>query len=362
MKIIHCADLHLDAKMTSNLSKEQARERKGELLHTFSRMVDYARKQQVSVILIAGDMFDTRNISATARNLVTDCIRNNPEIDFLYLKGNHDNDNFLSNMEEVPQNLKLFSEEWTVYRYGKVAIWGLELSESNNPTAYNSLVLDYDDCNIVTLHGQIGKYAAKDKAESIDLGKLKNKNIDYLALGHVHGYQREELDARGIYCYSGCLEGRGFDECREKGFVLLEVDETTGKCKDTFVPFAARTLYTVPVDCTGAGNTSQVKERVEDELMKRALSPKSLVKIELTGAVDVETEIHEEYLLDCFCERFYYVKIKNHTTYQIDYTDYEKDESLKGAFIRMIQKSDMDSDTKSRVIRMGIQALSGEEF
>ena len=96
--------------------------------------------------------------------------------------------------------------------------------------------------------------------------------------------------------------------------------------------------------------------------MKRALSPKSLVKIELTGAVDVETEIHEEYLLDCFCERFYYVKIKNHTTYQIDYTDYEKDESLKGAFIRMIQKSDMDSDTKSRVIRMGIQALSGEEF
>ena len=56
------------------------------------------------------------------------------------------------------------------------------------------------------------------------------------------------------------------------------------------------------------------------------------------------------------------MKIKNHTTYQIDYTDYEKDESLKGAFVRMIQKSDMDSDTKSRVIRMGIQALSGEEF
>lgn len=28
MKIIHCADLHLDSKMTSNLSKEQAKERK----------------------------------------------------------------------------------------------------------------------------------------------------------------------------------------------------------------------------------------------------------------------------------------------------------------------------------------------
>ena len=28
MKIIHCADLHLDSKMTANLSKEQAKERK----------------------------------------------------------------------------------------------------------------------------------------------------------------------------------------------------------------------------------------------------------------------------------------------------------------------------------------------
>ena len=27
MKIIHCADLHLDSQMTANLTKEQARER-----------------------------------------------------------------------------------------------------------------------------------------------------------------------------------------------------------------------------------------------------------------------------------------------------------------------------------------------
>ncbi len=31
MKIIHCADLHLDSNMTSNLTSEKARERKREL-------------------------------------------------------------------------------------------------------------------------------------------------------------------------------------------------------------------------------------------------------------------------------------------------------------------------------------------
>ena len=55
MKIIHCADLHLDSKMTANLSKDQARERKREILRTFTRMVEYASKNDVRVILIAGD-------------------------------------------------------------------------------------------------------------------------------------------------------------------------------------------------------------------------------------------------------------------------------------------------------------------
>ena len=36
IRIIHCADLHLDSKMTAHLSSEKARERKAELLNTFT--------------------------------------------------------------------------------------------------------------------------------------------------------------------------------------------------------------------------------------------------------------------------------------------------------------------------------------
>ena len=129
MKIIHCADLHLDSKMTANLTKEQAKERKIEILRTFTRMVDYAKKNNVKAILIAGDLFDTRNVSAMARNTVYDVICQSPEIDFLYLKGNHDNDNFLSKLEVVPENLYLFDDDWTTYAYGNVTITGLELNE-----------------------------------------------------------------------------------------------------------------------------------------------------------------------------------------------------------------------------------------
>ena len=70
MKIIHCADLHLDSQMTANLTKEQARERKREIIRTFTRMVEYAEKTGVRLIMISGDLLETRTVQELERNTV----------------------------------------------------------------------------------------------------------------------------------------------------------------------------------------------------------------------------------------------------------------------------------------------------
>ena len=362
MKIIHCADLHLDSKMTSNLSKEQAKERKNEILRTFTRMVDYAKKNSVKVILIAGDLFDTRNVSAMVRNTVRDTIVQNPDIDFLYLRGNHDNDNFLSKLDELPSNLYLFGEEWMTYEYGKVRITGLELNPQNSLTAYNSLVLDHDTFNIVTMHGQLAGYRNKDKAEIISLDDLKNKNIDYLALGHIHGFHMDKMDSRGIYCYPGCLEGRGFDECEQKGFVVLDIDMDTLKTNVNFVPIGYRTLYTVLIDVTGVLTTQDAAVRIEQVLQKNQYTSSSLVKIILYGEVNVECELDTSFLEEQFSDYFYYLKVTDETKLLVNYKDYEGDVSLKGEFVRLVSESDLSEEEKSMIIRMGILALQGEEI
>lgn len=69
MKLIHCADLHLDSKMESHLSKEQAKQRKTELLETYMNMVDYAETNGVSAVLIAGDLFDKRSSGCMQKRL-----------------------------------------------------------------------------------------------------------------------------------------------------------------------------------------------------------------------------------------------------------------------------------------------------
>ena len=69
-----------------------------------------------------------------------------------------------------------------------------------------------------------------------------------------------------------------------------------------------------------------------------------------------------EALARFFRAYFYFEKVKDRTTLRVDYSDYEKDASLKGEFIRMVLGSELSQEQKAEVIRCGILALSGEEI
>lgn len=364
MKIIHCADLHLDSKLSANLTGQKKRERKAELLNTFTRMIDYAVEHDVRAVIIAGDLFDTVNVSVTAQNTVKAAIVNNPSIDFYYLKGNHDADGFLGRLEVMPDNLKLFDEAWTVYELSrKISLRGVELTEDNASLIYGSLVLDNDKINIVVLHGQESSYQSKGKELSISIPDLKNKGIDYLALGHIHAYKQETLDRRGIYCYPGCLEGRGFDECGEHGFVLLDIDEDKRTVSTTFIPFAKRRLHTVEADISGCHTTTDIAEIVKNVLDAANIPARDLVKVVLTGSVDVECEKDINVLLKRFEDDFYFLKIYDETGLAIDFNMFLHDRSLKGEFVRSVMGDDeLSYEMKTEIIRCGIFALAGEEI
>ena len=238
----------------------------------------------------------------------------------------------------------------------------IELNGDNTLTAYNSLVLDHDSFNIVMMHGQLAGYRNKDKAETVSLDDLKNKNIDYLALGHVHSFHMDKLDNRGIYCYPGCLEGRGFDECDPKGFVVLDIDMKSLKANVNFVPLGYRTLYTLKVDITGVNTTQEAAIRIERAMKEHDDESSSLVKVVLCGNVDVECELDTSFLEEQFEDYFYFIKVNDETKLLVNYKDYEGDISLKGEFVRLVSASDLTEEEKSMVIRAGILALQGEEI
>lgn len=364
MKILHCADLHLDSKMTANLDREKAKERKEELLRTYKRMIDYANNEGIRDIIIAGDLFDTKNVSKVAIHTVRDSIINNPQINFYYLRGNHDAVCFVDELEEKFENLYLFGDEWTSYDISNVVnITGIELSSDNKDSIYNTLVLDNNRINIVVLHGQESEHVSKDKAEIISLKNLRNKGIDYLALGHVHEMIMDKLDARGTYAYSGCLEGRGFDECGDHGFIVIDVDEEKKSVEAEFISFAYRHIHTVEVDVTGANTTGDVSKIIKRKLDEDYYDEKDLMKFVLVGEVDFESEISTGLLVKEFEDNFYFLKIYDETKMKVDYDHFLLDESLKGEFVRLVMaREDLSASEKAVIVRYGIKALAMEEI
>lgn len=360
MKLIHVADLHLASKMESNLSKEQARIRKRELLDRFGDMIAYADENNVEGILIAGDLFDEKRVAKMVKQRVLDEIKMHSKITFFYLQGNHDRSDFLMdvNLEEIP-NLKLFSkDEWISYEFGDVVITGREITSENAKTFAVNLVLDQAKTNIVMLHGQESNYIGRDKTEIIPLGELRGKYIDYLALGHIHTYKKERLDERGEYCYSGCLEGRGFDEIGQKGFVLLTVEDK--KIETEYIPFAKRIFHEVEVELSENDDMPSILQRIHaacDEIPKE-----DLVKVVLTGNTSVDFDVDQDRILREFEENFFFLKIKDKSTIKVHYEDFLNDKSLKGEFVRLMEKQDMDEDEKSTIVEIGIRALMGEEL
>lgn len=358
MRFIHCADLHLDSKMDA-LPSEKAKIRREEVLSTFERLADYATKIKASAIIIAGDMFDTSRTTLKTRARVLEAISKNSNVDFLYLSGNHDDDNFLSELESYPSNFKVFSDDWQSFEYENVAISGVKINSINVSTVYDNLKLDEDKVNIVTLHGQIAEYKGEEHAEKISLPRLKNKNIDYLALGHVHEYSAGELDQRGIYAYSGCLEGRGFDETGDKGFVLIDVED--GKLSRQFIKFSTRSLF--EIEYSVEGKTTWVEARNDlIEKLEREYNQNSLIKVVLKGGCKTDFDIDKEGLLKRLNDMFFFAKVYDKTELLVSIEDYAMDKSVRGEFVRSVWESKLSQEEKSKIIMCGLNALKGEDI
>ncbi|MGN0814445.1 MAG: metallophosphoesterase [Candidatus Coproplasma sp.] len=356
IKIIHCADLHLGSKMDSRLPLEKAKIRRDEVLGTFEKTVQYARENGVKIIMLSGDVFDSERPIKRDKDAFYRIVKNNPQTDFLYLRGNHDGG---QTYEESYPNLKTFSGEWQSYSYDGVTISGIEISKDNASSLYSTLKLPEEGLNIVMLHGQAGN---TEGVENVNLLKLRNKNIDYLALGHIHRYSKSKLDARGECVTCGCLEGRGYDDDDDgkKGFVLLTVDD---KITSEFVPFAKRKIVKISVDVSEAEDEYQACEIVSAAISGGGnCLTDDILRINLTGYISFDNHELAKVVTRRLENDYFFVSVKDGTVRKFDVDSLALDKSLKGEFVRTVFNDDsIPQEMKSAVISAGLKALAGRE-
>lgn len=358
MKLIHTGDWHLDARMETGLTPTQARTRRKELLTAFSEMAAWGEKEGVRAILLAGDLFDSSRAGPTSRRLVGEVMEQHPGIAFISVNGNHDrgvsplfSENSPASYTEFPSDgwgEVLLAPDVSVCGTGALGIPGIY---DRMPPAGAGVF------RVVMLHGQVAT-SGGEQPDTVPLPLLRDRGIDYLALGHFHTRRVEKLDRRGQWAYCGCPQGRGFDECGEKGFLLLDTERPPEE-RLTFVPLPGRRFHEVGVDLTGETGYTGMKNRILEKLS--GIPAEDMVKIVLEGELPPETDVDETHLEQEFRPMFYLARLENRVKLLLRPQDYIGDISLKGELIRTVLATGMTEEEKQRVILCALRALRGED-
>ena len=344
MKIIHTADIHLDSPLAQ---VRDSAARRYELLLALSNMAEYANNNDVTAIVIAGDLFDNQFASDATISGVAEIVKRSKAAWFV-LQGNHASPAPYVKLKSLVPQINVFDSVWTYFTLDNVTICGRELGV-DDALNYGKLTLDKSRYNIVVLHGDVDD----DGYGLIDRKALAKSNANYVALGHRHTLAKYGFGSVKA-CYSGVLEARGFDEPERTGFILID----TEKDEIRFVEQHIRRIQTVTVDVTGIANDIALSAKIAD--IVAGVDNRNYLNIVFCGAL--QNGVHIDVVArNLLYGRFFALRIDNQTTTAYDLAAIANEVSLRGEFVKLASQIE-DEKLKAEVLKMGLQALSGEEI
>lgn len=359
VKLLHTADLHLDSAFVG-LSQEQARARRAGQRELLETIVEKANELQVDLLLLAGDILDGKNAYyATAAALSATLAKCTAQV-FL-VTGNHDPLNAASPYRSVrfPENVHVFQSE----RITKVELPALDCvvygasfldSACETPLLSGFHAPQDEKTHIMVLHGECTE--GESSNNPIRKRDLEESGLDYVALGHIHKRSQTLTAGNTTYAYPGCPEGRGFDECGEKGVLYVTVEK--GEANAEFVPLDG---YRYEQETIRVSDMDDARKQLDAVLPDSA--PKTQYRVILTGA---SSELDVAALYSEFSARIGQLVLKDRTDPLRSPWDGEDAESLKGAFLRKLHAAydaaeEAEQKTILQAVKYGLAALENRE-
>ena len=368
VKFLHCADLHIGASESFLGTLSQSR--RFEALLTFDKIIDLALENDVDLLLIAGDLFDSNNVENVFKERVFDGFRRIGETKIVFAAGNHDplcsNSPFLS--DNLPQNLYLLKtdDDMICFEDIKTKVYGKSFSQVYMKGSERfSFSAENDGYNhIMCIHGEL-RYDLGSDYNSITTKFITESRMDYIALGHIH--KRTEIGEMGgvKFAYSGCAEGQGFDESGEKGVYLGSISQTGTDLQ--FIPVSKRLHIIERVDISECEDSFSVAEKIKAQISSKYDNfSENLYKVILIGETLQDIQINIPEILSIISQNVYYIKIKDETEIKLDLEALAEENSLKGIFVKKITErieSAEDEQEKSRLkyaLKLGLNAFKSE--
>ncbi|MEX2185621.1 MAG: DNA repair exonuclease [Pirellulales bacterium] len=298
LRFLHAADLHLDSPLRGLAryvgAPVEAMQRA--LRGAVENLVRTAIERQVSLVVIAGDIYDgdCRDFntplffSGQMQRLAAE------NIPVVLISGNHDAANKMTRSLRLPPNCRVLSAdepETQVYGDLNVAVHGQGFA---NGEVFDNLAAGYPRAinglyNIGVLHSCVGGGEGHAPYAPCSLDDLRVKQYDYWALGHIH--KRQTLAEGPHVVFPGNIQGRDIGETGAKGCVIVEVD-SAHNTQIEFCPLDVVRWEHLSVDLSTAESEDDVLSLVQQgfsEYTQQGDGRPLAIRVTMTG----NTRMHE---------------------------------------------------------------------
>lgn len=230
LRFIHAADLHLGSPLAAVGAPSHIKSQLEQSIYTaVHHLIQDAIIRRVDFIILAGDLFDGENRGIRSQLFLKKKLAELEayEIPVFILFGNHDPIHAEYAPMEWPDHVHIFSStpECKHYIQNNQTVAHLYGCSYEQSAVYKNLVPLYQKeegapFHIGVLHGQEATMKEHMPYAPFSISDLKEKEMDYWALGHIH--KRSSL-SENIW-YPGNIQGRHKNESGEKGYLYVELD------------------------------------------------------------------------------------------------------------------------------------------
>lgn len=358
LTFIHAADLHLDSPFR-DLSAAQGALRRAEQRELLKNLAALAREREADLVLLSGDLLDGERFTReTGDALITALGQTGCPV--FIAPGNHDPLTARSPYVTLswPENVHIFTEPQirsVPLRELGCTVHGVAFTAADREDDPLAGFVAPDDgmIHLMSIHGDVGG----SRHAPISPESLAASGLDYAALGHIHACSGLQKAGDTFWAYPGCPEGRGFDECGEKGVLAGTVEK--GRVTLEFVPLASRRYERLEVSLTGETDP----ERAAREAL--ADHGRDCCRLIFTGetAAAPDLAVLERRLSDC-C---FTLALRDRTTLARDLWARAGEDNLTGRFLQEMRlrldgaNSEEDRALLEQAVRFGLAALERGE-
>lgn len=302
MKFLHIADAHLDSPFAglSFLSSGTYKKIHTAANKSFKKLVDFAIKKDIDLVLIAGDTFDSNHPSPKSQLFFAKQIKRltDNQIQVVMIFGNHDYMNSDDLLIEQSLYFKLLGNNEKVEQCLFETKNGFKYVINGFSYAHNHIKEDKIP-EFIPKDSEIFTFGLMHAGEKMAIGnngyapftikELRHLNYDYFALGHIH--KRQILNKTPLIAYSGNIQGRHINELGQKGAYFGQIDEHN-KVELEFIPTSPIVWNVIEVDVPDIISKSDLKKLLIEATNKN-LMQESFICLKINQAQNLTFEESE---------------------------------------------------------------------